>query len=177
VPQLYDKDPRSTSTAPQCTTDHESPPSSPVPGTSPLMAGVVAPTEDDSPTPREAARWLARFTKETLVMRQPPFISSPPKQKPPPKRALPLRSRRIAAQQMGHIPVSKHGKVLLMKKMRFLEPLAPPSSAAKRSYHSCFKGDLSAADVEALDDLSQLAGGCSVKHLAGLRPWSHRLRA
>jgi hypothetical protein len=49
-------------------------------------------------------------------MSQPPLISSPPKQKPPPKRALPIRSRRIAAQQMGHIPASKSGEILLMKK-------------------------------------------------------------
>jgi hypothetical protein len=54
---------------------------------------------------------------------------------------------------MGHISASKRGEVLLMKKMRFLEPSVPPSSAAKRSYVSYFKGDLSAADVEALDDL------------------------
>jgi hypothetical protein len=76
-------DPGSTSTAPQCTADHESPPSSPVQGTSPQMAGTVAPTEDDSPTPREATRRLARFREEVLVMRQPPHISP-----------LPSRSRR-----------------------------------------------------------------------------------
>jgi hypothetical protein len=40
-----------------------------------------------------------------------------------------------------------------MKRMRILEPLAPPSSAAKRSYDSYFKGDLSTADVEALYEL------------------------
>jgi hypothetical protein len=40
-----------------------------------------------------------------------------------------------------------------MKKMRFLVPSAPSSSVAKRSYESYFKGDLSAVDVEALDDL------------------------
>jgi hypothetical protein len=63
---------------------------------------------------------------------------------------------------MGHIPASKRGEVLLMKKMRFLEPSAPPSSAAKHSYVSYFKGDLSAADVEALDDLFPACRGCPV---------------
>jgi hypothetical protein len=91
-------DPSSTSAAPQCTADHESSLLSLVQSTSPLLAGAVAPTEDDSSTLREAARRLARFTKEVLVMRQPPLISSPPKDKPLPKRALPLRSRRIATQ-------------------------------------------------------------------------------
>jgi hypothetical protein len=62
---------------------------------------------------------------------------------------------------MGHIPASKHGEVLLMKKMGFLEPSAPLSFAAKRSYESYFKGDLSAADVEALDDLFPAYRGMS----------------
>ena len=72
-------------------------------------------------------------------MRQPPLISSPPKQKPAPKRTtLSIRSKQIAAQQMDHIPASKRGEVLLMKKMRILTPLAPISSVAKRSYDSYF---------------------------------------
>jgi hypothetical protein len=122
----------------------------------------VALTEEDSPSSREAVRRLAKFIDEVRVMRLPPLIRSPPKQKAPPKRTLPLRSRRIAAQQMDHIPASKHGEVLLMKKMGFLEPSAPPSSAAKRSYNSYFKGDLSTADVEALDELFPACRGLCI---------------
>jgi hypothetical protein len=51
---------------------------------------------------------------------------------------------------MDHIPVSKRGEVLLMRKMGFLEPSAPPFSAAKHSYES-FEGDIPDADAEALD--------------------------
>ena len=51
------------------------------------------------------------------------------------------------------ISASKRGEVLLMKKMGFMAPSAPSSSAAKRSYDSYFKGNLSAADIEALDEL------------------------
>jgi hypothetical protein len=54
---------------------------------------------------------------------------------------------------MDHISASKRGEVLLMKRMGFLESSAPPSSAAKRFYDSYFKGDLSTADVKALDEL------------------------
>jgi hypothetical protein len=42
------------------------------------------------------------------VVRPPPLITFPPKQ-PPPKQLVPKRSRRIAAQQMDHIPASKRG--------------------------------------------------------------------
>jgi hypothetical protein len=38
-----------------------------------------------------------------------------------------------------------------MRKMGFLEPSAPPSSAAKDSYESFFEGGISAADAEAFD--------------------------
>jgi hypothetical protein len=53
---------------------------------------------------------------------------------------------------MDHIPASKRSEVLLMKKMGFMAPSASSSSAAKRSYNY-FKGNLSAADIEALDEL------------------------
>jgi hypothetical protein len=54
---------------------------------------------------------------------------------------------------MDYIPASKCGEVLLKKKLGLLEPLAPSSSASKRFYESYFKGDLSTAEVEALDEL------------------------
>ena len=105
--------------------------------------GVVQATDEltveGTPTPREAAKRLARFIEEVQVMRQPPLINSPPKQKLAPKRTtLPIWSRRIAAQQMDHIPASKRGEVLLMKRIGILAPAAPISSAAKRSYNSYF---------------------------------------
>lgn len=136
--------------ASQCTMDHESPPPSPMWGT---LMGAVALTDEDSPSPREAAQQLARFTEKVVMMREPPLISAPPKQKTPPKRTLPLRSSRMAAQKMDHIPASKHSEFLLKKKLELLEPLAPPSSTAKRSYESYFKGNLLTAEVEALGEL------------------------
>jgi hypothetical protein len=106
--------------------------------------GVVQATDEltaeGTPTLREATKRLSRFIEEVQVMRQPPLISSPHKQKLAPKQTtLPIRSRRIAAQQMDHIPASKHGEVLLMKKMGILAPSALISSAAKRSYDSYFQ--------------------------------------
>jgi hypothetical protein len=116
------------------------------------FTGTDSPTVEDSPSPGEAARRLARFTEDIRVVRPPPLITSPPKQLPP-KQLVPKRSRRIAAQQMDHILTSKRGEVLLMRRMGFLEPSAPPSSAAKDSYESFFEGDISATDAEALDSL------------------------
>ena len=39
-------------------------------------------TAEGTPTPTEAAKRLSTFVEEVQVMRQPPLISSPPKQKP-----------------------------------------------------------------------------------------------
>ena len=87
-------------------------------------------------------------------MRQPPLITSPPKLKPAPKQiTLSIRSRRIAAQQMDHIPASKRDEVLLMKRMGILAPSAPIFSTDKRSYDSYFQVTLSEASIEALDEL------------------------
>jgi hypothetical protein len=109
--------------------------------------------EEDSPSPGETVRRLARFIEEVVVVREPPLVSSPPKQKTSPKRTLPLWSRRITAQRMDHIPVYKRGEVLLKKKLGLLEPSAPSSSVPKHSYESYFKDDLSTVEVEALDEL------------------------
>jgi hypothetical protein len=37
--------------------------------------------DDTTPTPREAARCLARFIEEVQCRRQPPLIASPPRQR------------------------------------------------------------------------------------------------
>ena len=62
---------------------------------------------------------------------------------------------------MDHIPASKRGEVLLMKKMGILAPSAPIFSVAKRSYDSYFQGTLSEANVEALDALFPASGAMS----------------
>ena len=66
---------------------------------------------------------------------------------------------------MDHIPESKCGEVLLMKKMGIPAPSAPVFSTAKRSFDSYFKGPLSAANIEALDELflasRAMAGGAA----------------
>ena len=49
---------------------------------------TTEPSAKDMPTPREAAKRLARFIEEVQVMRLPPLINTPPKQKPAPKANL-----------------------------------------------------------------------------------------
>jgi hypothetical protein len=53
----------------------------------------------------------------------------------------------------GHISVSKHGEVLIMKRMGFVAPSALISSTAKHSYDLYFQGNLSKSNIEALDEL------------------------
>jgi hypothetical protein len=51
---------------------------------------------DATPTPREAARRLVRFTEEVQLKQRSPLIATPPRQKAVTKRPLPIRSRQIA---------------------------------------------------------------------------------
>jgi len=109
---------------------------------------------DATPTPREAARRLARFTEEVQLERMPPLIASTPRQKVATiRQPMPKRSRRIAAQPLAHIPISKRGEVLLMRRMGFAPPAGPISSASKRAYDDLFARNLTSSEVEALDEL------------------------
>ena len=82
-----------------------------------------------------------------------PLITSPPRQKVATKRQpLPKWSRRISAQPLAHIPTSKRGEVLLMRRMGFAPPAGPISSASKRAYGDFFARNLTSREVEALDE-------------------------
>lgn len=90
------------------------------------------------------------------LKRRTPLIAEPPKQPESPKKtALPMRSRRIAAQHLDYIAASKRGDVLLMRKMGVLPATTAPSSASRRTYDAVFNANLSAGDVQAFDDMFQ----------------------
>jgi len=96
---------------------------------------------------------LERFTAKVQLKRPSPILKEPPKRrelarKPP----VPIRSRRIAAQQLDHVPASKRGEILLMRKLGVLPANAAPSSASRRSFDKLFT-DLSNSDAEAFDEL------------------------
>lgn len=101
-------------------------PGEPAPGTTLLIKAVTpSPHAEQTPTPREVAWCLAKFASDVQQKRPMPLIASSPKQKPPVKKMnVLLRNRRIAAQQMVHILVSKRGEVLAMRKMGFTHPNA-----------------------------------------------------
>jgi len=117
---------------------------------------ATTPGGDPTPTASEAARLLAKFANDVQKKRPTPLIKSPPKQRPPAKKApIPTRSRRIAAQQLGHIPVSKRGEVIAMKRLGFTHPSAQPSSGQRRDYDAFFNREMTDQEVEALDNLFQ----------------------
>ena len=65
---------------------------------------------------------------------------------------MPKRSRRIAAQPLAHILISKRGEVLLMRRMG-CAPAGPISSTFKRAYDDFFARNWTSSEVEALDEL------------------------
>ena len=131
---------------------------------SPLPSALLTPPResqpgvacgDETPTPLEAARRLARFLDEVRVEREPPLVASPPRQRTPVRRPPPLRPRssRIAAQPLAHIPASRRGEVLLNKRLGIASPTAPVSPAPRGILDALRSGTLSASEVEALDAL------------------------
>jgi hypothetical protein len=107
---------------------------------------------DETPTPREAARRLARFVDEVRVVREPPLIASPPRQRTRVRRPLPVwrRSTRIAAQPLAHISASRRGEVLLEQRLGIAPPTATVSPAPKGILDVLRSGTLSSSQVEAL---------------------------
>jgi hypothetical protein len=110
---------------------------------------------DKTPTPREAARRLTRFVDEVRVMRVPPLIASPPRQRARARRPLPVRRRstRIAAQPVAHIPASRRCEILLEQRLGIAPPAATVSPAPKGILDALHSGTLSSSQVKALDAL------------------------
>jgi hypothetical protein len=109
-----------------------------------------------TPSTGEAARPLSnsKFTKEVQKKWRTPLILSLLKQKPPVTKAhIPVRSRRIAAQPMGHMPVSKRGEALLMKRMGFTNSSAQRTSGDRRCFDVFFDRNLMDTEVVAMDEL------------------------
>jgi hypothetical protein len=110
---------------------------------------------DETPSPHEATRCLARFLDEVQVVQEPPLIASPPRQRMPVRKPQHIRprSRRIAAQSLTHIPASRRGEVLLNQRLGISPPTAPVSPAPKGILDALHSGTLSSSQVEALDAL------------------------
>jgi hypothetical protein len=110
---------------------------------------------DETPSPSEAPRRLARFLDEVQVVQEPPLIAFPPRQRTPVRKPPPIRprSRRIAAQPLTHIPASRRDEVLLNQRLGIAPPTAPVSPAPKGILDVLRSGTLSSSQVEALDAL------------------------
>jgi hypothetical protein len=80
------------------------------------LISTASPPSEPTPTTQEAALRLNSFVQQVQVMRPTPIIAAPPNHKEFSKVQPPVRSRRIAAQRMDHIPASKRGEVLLMRR-------------------------------------------------------------
>jgi hypothetical protein len=119
---------------------------------------------DETPM-HEAARRLARFVDEVRVVREPPLIASPPRQRARARRPLPVRRRstRIDAQPLAHIPASRRGEVLLEQRLGIAPPAATASPAPKGILDALRSGTLSSSQVEALDALFPAFNGRACK--------------
>jgi len=133
------------------------------------------PDNDATPTPREPARRLARFTEEVQLKRRSPLIATPPRQKAATKRPLSNRSKRIGAQPLAHIPTSKQDEVLVMKRMGNLSQETPTSSASKRAYDAIFIGNLTSSQVEALGELFAVTNNMASRRSARILARSSRM--
>ena len=125
-----------------------------VDGPSSSPPGVIhqAVYNDDS-----AKRRLDSFINNVTRKRDSPLIREPPKQ-PPAKPVLPWQSRRLAAQSLSRVPASKRGEVLIMQRMGYTRHLSAPSASELEAFDTLFDDNLTASEVEALDELVPAVG-------------------
>ena len=57
------------------------------------------------------------------------------------------------AQPLSRVPAAKRGEVLIMQRMGFTKGPSAPSTSELEAYDKLFGGDLTASEVEALDEL------------------------
>lgn len=106
-----------------------------------------------TPSPQEAVRILQSFRDKVTIKRPLPILKEPPRNKDVPKKPpVPFRSRCIAAQKMDHVPASKRGEVLLMRRLGGLPANAQPTSASRRSFDKMFT-NLTNTEQEAFNEL------------------------
>lgn len=70
-----------------------------------------------------------------------------------PTPTLPHHSKRIAAQPLSCVPVSKQGEILVMQRMGFIDGRTVPSTADKGAYDSVFHEDPTPSPEVAMREL------------------------
>jgi len=107
-----------------------------------------------SPQMTFANRSLKRFTERVTKARQPPLLELPGGDttnagRTPP--TLPKKSRQIAAQSISHIPASKQGEHLVLKRLGLTSGMPSPSTSALKAYDEIFSVD--PGNMQALREL------------------------
>jgi hypothetical protein len=91
---------------------------------------ILLDAQQCTPSTQSAERRLKVFTRRVTRSSQPPLLQVPEQAPETDARPwIPSRSRRLAAQNISHIPVAKRGEVLLMRRMGFSQGLQEPSPA------------------------------------------------
>ena len=106
-----------------------------------ILAAADATNNTPSPQTTSADRCLKCFIEQVTKARQSPLLelsdddAAHGRRAPP---ALPKRRWWIAVQSMSHIPASKRGEHLLLKRLGLTSEMSPPSTSAMKVYEEIF---------------------------------------
>ena len=120
------------------------------------MVLATADVVNRTPPPQttSARRRLKRFTERVTKAWKSPLLELPGDDMahggcaPP---MLPKRSKRIAAQSLSHISVSKRGEHLVLKRLGLTSGMSSPSTSAMKAYEEIYSGD--PGNMQALREL------------------------
>lgn len=61
-----------------------------------------------------------------------------------------LRSKRLAAQSLSHVPTFKRGEILIIQRLGLVAGPLTPSASARKAYEALFEAGSNASSIKAL---------------------------
>ncbi|KAJ1267282.1 hypothetical protein BS78_07G044600 [Paspalum vaginatum] len=134
----------------------DEPPATAVVACSPAQNGIA-----DSPAlggePTDVDAFLATILVKPSALLPMLEPGTPVRTAPPANAEPPLRSKRIAAHKLAHVPVAKRGEVLIMQKLGYADRAVAVTASAIKRYNSIYHGHLTADHRHAISELFPMA--------------------
>ncbi|KAJ1294255.1 hypothetical protein BS78_01G132200 [Paspalum vaginatum] len=116
------------------------------------FVGSPSPTPDQaSASEEEVENFFA-----ALQVKPPSLLRTPMAITPAPRLGagkMPIRSKRIAAQKLAHVPVAKRGEVIVMQRLGFANEAASLTASALKKYNDVYQSTLETNHFEAIFEL------------------------
>ncbi|KAJ1290368.1 hypothetical protein BS78_02G237400 [Paspalum vaginatum] len=115
------------------------------------FVGSPSPTPDQASALEEVENFFATLQVKPSSLLPTPMAITPAHRLGAGK--MPIRSKRIAAQKLVHVPVAKRGEVIVMQRLGFADEAASLTASALKKYNDVYQSTLKTDHFEAISEL------------------------